>query len=142
MDIEQVLLAAAAGFVGLGALGILGVIAFGLFLALVIRALWPRKMYDFRANPVDNIVENIRYERASRKYERKEKECDARGGHKWYTDNNDFWLTSERCSHCQTGKPDSLRINDFGEHILSLPKEKRKEEIEERKGQFKSKWGI
>lgn len=101
-----------------------------------------RKMLDLRANPVDNFVANIRNEMNQRNYERRVKECEARGGHTWYTDSNDFWLVSERCSHCGTGKPGSLRINDFGERISSLPKDERKEEIEDRKGQFRRKMGI
>ena len=142
MNIEQVLLTVAAGFIGLGFLGILGVIAAGLLGVIVIRALWPKKMCDVHANPVKNVVENVRSEMNQRNYERKAKECESSGGHKWYTDSNDFLLVSERCSHCETPKPNSLRINDFGERILSLPEDERKEEIEERKGQFKSKWGI
>ena len=146
MEIGLALLAVAAVFIVLGILGVsavvMAVIAVVLFALAVIGAMWPKKMYRLRANPVDNIVANVRSERNQRTYERKAKECETAGGHKWYTDSNDFWLVSERCSNCQTSKPDSLRINDFGEHILSLPKEERAEEIEGRKGQFKRKWGI
>ena len=133
-----VLLTGTTVFIGLGILSVVAVVVF----VMAVKAMWPKKMMDLRANPVDNVVANIRYEKAVRNGERKAKECEARGGHQWYTDSSDFWLVAEYCSHCNTPKPNSLRINDFGEHILSLPKDERDEEIEERKGHFRSKWGI
>ena len=134
-----VLLTGTALFIGLGGLGVIVVV---LLVWAAVVALRPRKMLDLRANPVENIAANVRAEMNQRNYERKAKECEGSGGHKWYTDSSDFWLVAEFCSHCNTSKPDSLRINDFGEHILSLPKDERDEEIEDRKGQFRRKWGI